>query len=46
MGEYIEIEVENIIGGKRVIKGHITEVESDCIHIKTLYGEDECISIN
>ena len=37
---YIEIEVENIIGQKKVVKGCITEVSGDEIYIRTDDGRE------
>lgn len=43
--EIREFRLENIFGDIRIVKGYITEAEDDCIHIKTVDGENVCISI-
>lgn len=39
-----EFVLVNILGEKRSVKGYITDVEDDCIHIKTIDGKNICIS--
>lgn len=39
----IEIEVENIFGAKRTIKGRLIEMDGDTMHIKTDDGKWEAI---
>lgn len=39
----IEIEVENIFGAKRTIKGRLVEMDGDTMHIKTDDGKWEAI---
>lgn len=41
--EICEFTLENLFGEK-IVKGYITDVEDDCIHIKTVDGENICIS--
>lgn len=43
--EIREFRLENIFGDIRIVKRYITEVEDDCIHIKTVDDENICISI-
>ena len=42
--EIQKFTLENVFGEKRVIEGYITDIEDDCIHIKTVDGENVCIS--
>ena len=41
--EIQKFTLENVFGEKRVIEGYITEVEDDCIHIKTIDGQNICV---